>query len=128
MVALRVARMTGRCATGAERDGGSVRHLLGPDAGAWGRAVCGAQPGTRFGNGWDVLEGAEASCAKCARLVARAVARGLEAPPAPRLVGRAYERATGCCRGCKGEGRVSGGHVVCARCGGSGKPALQSGR
>jgi RecJ-like exonuclease len=40
-----------------------------------------------------------------------------------RLTGKAYEKATGKCARCSGEGRVRGGHATCSKCAGSGKAA-----
>lgn len=65
---LTVARLTGRCANGAERDGGRRTHLVAASERAWGRALCGARPGRRLSNGWDEVDGAEVpTCPKCAR-------------------------------------------------------------
>ena len=35
----RILRMTGRCSSGAERDGGARYHSV-PDGGHWEKAVC----------------------------------------------------------------------------------------
>lgn len=58
-------RMTGRCASGAERDGGAIFHAV-PEAEhyRWGKAVCGAKPGSR-GNGWGEYSGDAVTCTRC---------------------------------------------------------------
>lgn len=63
---LRVRRLAGRCANGAERDRGAVWHAVPKDS--W-TALCGAKPGKRSA-GWssEQPEGA-ASCEKCNRKV-----------------------------------------------------------
>lgn len=60
-------RMTGRCSTGAERDGGALYHAIRvPEGGidGWERAICGAKPGDR-GNGWSDYAGDRATCPRC---------------------------------------------------------------
>ena len=76
-----LVRLTGRCADGAERDGGRRIHVLQvlvDDALApphWGKAVCGAKPG-RLSNGWVEVDGPEApTCPRCAKWSAREAAR-----------------------------------------------------
>jgi hypothetical protein len=64
-----VARLTGRCMNGAERDGGRLRHAVVIDAmqngPCWERAACGAQPG-RLSNGWvEIDDGIGVTCARC---------------------------------------------------------------
>ena len=60
-------RMTGRCATGSERDGGWTCHVVPSIAHpSWTPALCGATPGRR-GNGWSAVHGAEVTCARCTR-------------------------------------------------------------
>jgi hypothetical protein len=58
-------RMTGRCASGAEPDGGAIFHAV-PEAERyrWGKALCGAKPGRR-GNGWDQYPGGAVTCPRC---------------------------------------------------------------
>ena len=59
-----IARLSGRCANGAERDGGRRLHVIEEDS-VYGRAVCGARPGKRS-NGWDEVDGAETpTCPRC---------------------------------------------------------------
>lgn len=55
--------LTGRCANGAEKDGGRVVHLAESQ---WGIALCGAKPG-RLSCGFNDLlpEGTEATCRGC---------------------------------------------------------------
>jgi len=72
-----IARLTGRCANGAERDGGRRSHVVMIDphrqlTPSWETAVCGAKPG-RLSNGWDEVDGAEnPTCPRCrARLERR---------------------------------------------------------
>lgn len=66
-----IARLTGRCANGAERDGGIRTHAVPAHAmnplrvQQWGTALCGAKPG-RLSNGWDEVDGPETpSCRRC---------------------------------------------------------------
>jgi hypothetical protein len=70
-----LVRLTGRCANGAERDGGRRVHVVptqwpvesGP---AWGRALCGLRPG-RLSNGFVEVEAEAATCPTCARRARR---------------------------------------------------------
>ena len=58
-------RMTGRCSSGAERDGGVRYHAV--TAGShysWVKALCGAKPGDR-GNGWGGYKGDKVTCPRC---------------------------------------------------------------
>jgi len=66
-----ILRMTGRCANGAERDGGRLWHavratersgLIGVSP--WATAVCGKIPG-HGGNGWSGAAGDEITCKRC---------------------------------------------------------------
>lgn len=71
--------LTGRCANGAERDSGTLRHLLsiGPHGHSWS-ALCGASPGRRSA-GWNTfkVEGDWAKdCARCAKKAERLEAKG----------------------------------------------------
>jgi hypothetical protein len=62
-----IARLTGRCANGAERDGGRRSHVvLTPRRQPqWETALCGATPG-RLSNGWVEVDGAEQpTCPRC---------------------------------------------------------------
>lgn len=61
-----IVRLTGRCADGAERDGGRVTHVVVVDGSpAWGTALCGAKPG-RLSNGFVESDGTEVpSCPRC---------------------------------------------------------------
>lgn len=77
-----IVRLTGRCANGAERDGGRVTHVVMVDvvAGsmnpAWQTALCGAKPG-RLSNGFVAADGPEIpSCKRCRAKAEKAVARG----------------------------------------------------
>ena len=73
-----IARLTGRCADGAERDGGRKSHIVMATVEnpivlpMWGKALCGAKP-RRLSNGWVEVNDAEAStcprCIKKARLL-----------------------------------------------------------
>lgn len=72
-----LARLTGRCADGAERDGGRRIHVIPVEPGhvlrrtLWGTAVCGAKPG-RLSNGWVEVDGAEVpTCPACVKRTAR---------------------------------------------------------
>lgn len=69
MTDLRVLRMTGRCANGAERDKGSRWHAV-PAGHPWIKAVCGAQPGQR-GNGWSDYPGDAVTCPRCLKVTSR---------------------------------------------------------
>jgi hypothetical protein len=56
--------MAGRCANGAERDGGRKYHLLERFS-EFGTALCGAEPG-RTSGGWSLPYGPrEATCPRC---------------------------------------------------------------
>jgi len=59
----RFSRMTGRCANGAERDGGRRVHVVRGRS-DWAPALCGAQPGWK-GNGWSEHKYTEATCPRC---------------------------------------------------------------
>lgn len=64
-----VRTMIGRCATGAQRDAGKLRHAVGSPADpCWDRALCGARPGLR-GNGWSTLDTRDVSCPRCQRKI-----------------------------------------------------------
>jgi len=67
-------RLTGRCWNGAERDSGHVYHAVSPENAAYGKALCGAQPGLRS-NGWAELLGPAVTCPKCAQKMARLQSR-----------------------------------------------------
>lgn len=65
------ARLTGRCANGAERDQGTVTHALPADASELsGRAICGARPGRRSA-GWCPRPELAVSCARCLKRLER---------------------------------------------------------
>lgn len=69
-------RMTGRCLSGAEADGGVLQHaVVRSRRGSWGMAVCGAKPGDR-GNGWSEQIGSAVTCARCLRKIDRDYAKG----------------------------------------------------
>jgi len=59
-------RMTGRCRTGMERDGGTLYHAvnINEDYPSWKTALCGAKPG-RTGNGWSSSTGEKITCSRC---------------------------------------------------------------
>lgn len=61
-------RKTGRCANGAERDAGSILHLLNeqkPSHPNWDRALCGTVPG-RLSAGWDIdVDNGPRICDRC---------------------------------------------------------------
>jgi hypothetical protein len=64
------ARLTGRCANGAERDGGRRWHALTAYS-VFGKALCGAQPGRRSA-GWDWSSvRMEVTCPKCLKRTER---------------------------------------------------------
>jgi hypothetical protein len=63
---LKPARKTGRCASGAQRDGGVVLHAV-EERSQWGKALCGTEPG-RLSGGWDFdveFWGTEVTCQRC---------------------------------------------------------------
>jgi hypothetical protein len=68
-----IARLTGRCADGAQRDGGRRLHVVLRPHGAlsvpcFDTALCGAKPG-RLSNGWTESDGAEVpTCPRCRRI------------------------------------------------------------
>jgi hypothetical protein len=57
-------RKTGRCASGAELDGGTLYHAVPMGSNPWSRALCGTAPGKR-GNGWSQYPGEKVTCVKC---------------------------------------------------------------
>lgn len=62
------AYLAGKCANGAQRDGGRVIHLIVNSEMPWGRAACGARPGVRRGNGWaPAAPGVQPTCPRCLR-------------------------------------------------------------
>jgi hypothetical protein len=62
-------KMSGRCASGAERDKGQRFHAVALGHG-WTRAVCGAAPGDR-GNGWATYPGNAVTCPRCLAKLAK---------------------------------------------------------
>lgn len=59
-----LARLTGRCADGAQRGGGVKIHWV-PSGQTYGTALCGAKPG-RLSSGWDEMDGPETpTCPRC---------------------------------------------------------------
>ena len=58
---MKAKRLTGRCANGAERDGGKLSHLIEDCRNI---ALCGAKPGKRS-NGWSIYDETEVTCKKC---------------------------------------------------------------
>ena len=83
-----IRRMTGRCANGAERDGGALYHAVPIDEfGAYhSNAVCGAKPG-RHSVGWSSYPGENVTCKRCIRRLANPRSTGT-ATPAPRASSR----------------------------------------
>lgn len=72
-----LVRLTGRCANGAERDGGRRTHVVLVDHPLadpmWQTALCGARAG-RLSNGFVEVDGAEApTCPRCRAKVAKAI-------------------------------------------------------
>lgn len=61
----RITRLTGRCANGAERDGGTRYHAI--PLGKY-KALCGAEPGRRS-VGWSVYRGNKVTCPRCLRIL-----------------------------------------------------------
>ena len=62
-------RMTGRCASGAEADGGRRFHAVHVDQDSpWSQALCGARPGQR-GNGWSDTHGDTVTCPRCLKII-----------------------------------------------------------
>jgi hypothetical protein len=75
--ALRLLRLGGRCANGAERDGGTLVHAVPVTS---NRALCGKTHGRRSA-GWFAADGATApTCPRCARKAATLAALGWEKP------------------------------------------------
>lgn len=70
---MKALRLAGRCANGAERDGGARYHAV-PASGA---ALCGAKPGRRSA-GWSPYEGPAVSCPRCLARQARRLAPAKE--------------------------------------------------
>jgi hypothetical protein len=77
-----LVRLSGRCADGAERDGGRRIHVVMVDVidlcadVAWRQALCGAKPGRLSGCGFVEVDGAEnPTCPRCARRAERLAAR-----------------------------------------------------
>jgi hypothetical protein len=70
-----VRYLAGRCWNGAQRDAGTKFHAVAPGDAAFGRALCGAEPGRRS-NGWAEPHGARGvSCPKCLKRLAAAGAK-----------------------------------------------------
>ena len=67
----RIRRLTGRCANGAERDGGSRWHAINP---ATHKSLCGAKPGRRS-NGWGWEHGDDVTCPRCLAVIESAERR-----------------------------------------------------
>jgi hypothetical protein len=66
---IRTSYLAGRCANGAERDGGTRYHAI--PVGSW-KALCGAEPGRRSA-GWSengFTQSHEVTCPRCPRKVA----------------------------------------------------------
>lgn len=61
VVTVSARRLAGRCADGAERDGGSLFHAVKNES--W-VAICGAQPGRRSA-GWSQHIGDVVTCSRC---------------------------------------------------------------
>lgn len=79
---MKVARLSGRCANGFERDRGRVYHAL-TEFTEFGRALCGRQPG-RLSGGWVEPINAtltEVNCPRCRAKLPRCVFCGSTAPP-----------------------------------------------
>lgn len=57
------SRLAGRCANGAEADGGRIYHAV--VRGSWS-ALCGAKPGRRSA-GWSSYPGETVTCSRCAK-------------------------------------------------------------
>lgn len=58
-------RMTGRCSSGAERDGGSIVHAVSSSSLiSWAAALCGKSPGPK-GNGWSMPVDDPVTCLRC---------------------------------------------------------------
>jgi hypothetical protein len=65
----------GRCANGAQRDGGTLVHAVDTedDWGSWGSftpALCGTRPG-RLTPGWSSYQYDTATCPRCLKKLAR---------------------------------------------------------
>lgn len=82
--AIIVRRLVGRCADGAERDGGSLWHAIDQGPGRGWVALCGARPGRRSA-GWSAYAGERVTCPRCLRKLAAVEAAG--PAPAPRPPG-----------------------------------------
>lgn len=81
-----LARLSGRCADGAHRDGGRRIHVVmlpeGVTDPAWYRALCGAEAGRRSGCGFvEVTEAEAATCPRCMASMQRQLARHRAADP-----------------------------------------------
>ena len=68
-----LARKIGRCFNGAERDGGTIQHIVpvlpSGCGGDWfSTALCGAEPGRR-GNGWSKNVYGNNLCPKCLKKI-----------------------------------------------------------
>jgi len=71
-----IRRMAGRCANGAERDGGTLYHAVPVDEfGAYhSNAACRAKPGKRS-VGWSGYQGQVVTCKRCIRRLANQLRR-----------------------------------------------------
>ncbi len=66
MTAYEILRLAGRCANGAERDGGRIYHAVPRMRST---AMCGATFGSRSA-GWSSQVGREVTCGRCVKKVA----------------------------------------------------------
>jgi hypothetical protein len=99
---IQIARKTGRCADGAERDGGRIYHAVASDmkTPGWEKALCGTAPGRRHGNGWDTQHAPEIpTCARCAKKLATIKAEEAEAEELAAEQDHNYHIAIGDLRG-----------------------------
>lgn len=71
--AIAARRLAGRCANGAERDGGRIWH--GVSGSSW-VAVCGVQPGRRSA-GWSSRVGEAITCPRCRKTLGLGLGLGL---------------------------------------------------
>lgn len=62
--------LSGRCANGAQRDGGKLVHAMYAPASSFDPAVCGARPGRLSGAGFcEVPVGSVVTCKRCLKLL-----------------------------------------------------------
>lgn len=71
---IRLMRLSGRCRSGFEGDGGRLSHAV-PNGEPWGKALCGAKPGRHSAHGFLDLNAPPEALPTCERCRGRLVAK-----------------------------------------------------